>query len=238
MKALRMFQALCLGAILLLCSSAFSATQTLSGTTVDFQFDDALTGLFGVPTIAGDTLLFTPSSFSAQALNNSGAALTFSNINIQIDAKAGFNLSTARLDESGVYILDSPGGGGTAPTVLVNGQVTSTAVNSNPTNNLASPITAVAGFGSTGLASQAWQAFANADLASLNSNSLIVTIGNILRASASNLNDTAFINKNRVTLNVGTTAIPIPASVWLFGSAILGLVAAGRRRDQTPATPA
>ena len=39
---------------------------------------------------------------------------------------------------------------------------------------------------------------------------------------------------DNVVLNAPTTQVPIPAAVWLFGSAVAGLVAFGRRKAGTP----
>src|SRR3569832_1871303 len=42
---------------------------TVVGTTVSFTFDSALSGLFGVPLVTGDTQFFTPTTYKAQSFN-------------------------------------------------------------------------------------------------------------------------------------------------------------------------
>ena len=53
--------------------AAFAATVTLAGTTVSFTFDSALSGLFGAPTVTGDALYFTPTTYKAQSFNGRGS---------------------------------------------------------------------------------------------------------------------------------------------------------------------
>ena len=59
-----------------------------------------------------------------------------------------------------------------------------------------------------------------------------MSINNILTASTSSSGESAFIDKDVIagtTMTVETTPIPVPAAVWLFGSA-LGLLGWVRRR--------
>jgi len=58
---------------------------------------------------------------------------------------------------------------------------------------------------------------------------LNITITNSLLAGAFGLNASAHIEKTSALLNLRTEFIPVPAAAWLFGSALVGLVAIGRR---------
>jgi hypothetical protein len=40
-------------------------------------------------------------------------------------------------------------------------------------------------------------------------------------------------SQSYVLANDGNNVIPIPAAAWLFGSVVLGLIAIGRRRQNT-----
>lgn len=62
-----------------------------------------------------------------------------------------------------------------------------------------------------------------------NVTSLNITITNSLLAGAFGPEASASISKTSALLNIGTQFVPVPAAAWLFGSALVGLVAIGRR---------
>ena len=55
-------------------SSAQAATVKLDGVAFDIYYDDTALDLFGTPTLSGDVLYFTPTSFKAESLNGAGVA--------------------------------------------------------------------------------------------------------------------------------------------------------------------
>lgn len=60
--------------------------------------------------------------------------------------------------------------------------------------------------------------------------SVTVTITNTLSAVAFEPPEDAIIEKTEAILQVGLTPVPVPAAVWLFGSAVLGLVGMSRHK--------
>ena len=97
-------------AIVLACASAFcasgaiAATQTLNGTAFDISYDDAVVGLFGTPTLLGNSLFFAPGGspgFSAQT--DGGLDVTNSTFSFTISANQGYTLNTFALLEEGDY---------------------------------------------------------------------------------------------------------------------------------------
>ena len=215
MKFTRLLKGVALGAIAVYGSSA--SAGVLMGDTVKFTISDEAS-LFGMPTVDGDTLMFHPTDFSAKSVNGAGAALTNETITIEVESLTGQNLLGASLEESGDYMKFDLGGG--LNEVSVTGQLRSGA--------LFDPIAPTAGFGSTGLATSPWEANANLDLSGQATSKTIITLENLLAAVTTVSPDIAFIEKKFVALNV--TAIPVPAAVWLFGSAVFGLMAVVRKQ--------
>lgn len=72
---------------------------------VTYTVDAAGWGVFGTPTVSGDTLLFTPSGFSAS--QTSAPLGKTATINITVTAASGYSLSGFSLSESGGYTLSS-----------------------------------------------------------------------------------------------------------------------------------
>ncbi len=103
-----MFRPLCTLAVTLFAAvgSVHAANQTLVGTNFDVIYNDATLGLFGAPTLVGDTLFFTPNAFSASSVN--GGLLDTSNSTISgivLVAKNGFQFGAIALGEAGDYRL-------------------------------------------------------------------------------------------------------------------------------------
>lgn len=84
---------------------AFSGTITLSGTHVDFSYDDSLLGLFGTPTVGGDTLFFSPTQFNALSVNGAGLTTTNASTYVDIHPHAGFTFNGVTLTATGNYKL-------------------------------------------------------------------------------------------------------------------------------------
>lgn len=209
-----------------LAGAAFAASVTLSGTTVDYTFDDALLGLFGPASVSGNTLYFTPVNFSAQSLNGAGFALTNATVNIQVTAHTDWLFSSIDLTEKGSYML--LGAGSSAD---VGGQMRVFDV-AHPLADLTSSILSANALDQVGLATNNWTAGASADLSAWNSAQTInVTIQNLLLASTGVSPSLALVEKNFVGLT--TVMAPVPeASTYAMMLAGLGLVglAVARRR--------
>jgi hypothetical protein len=129
----------------------------------------------------------------------------------------GFQLSTIGLIESGDYQITNFGGN---PSVRATGTLSGggksdsfdTGVLNTPTN------------------SAKWDGAA--EINDLALDTVVVTITNELEATTSNAGDLANI-ANKVTggsVGLIVKPVPVPAAAWLFGSGILGMAAAARRR--------
>lgn len=207
-------------------SAAHSTMEMVEGDTVNFHYDSALSGLFGDPSVVGDIISFNPVDFVAIANNDDGRVITNETFNIHVMGKGGKQLSSAALIERGDYMQDPLGGG--VALVGVTGQLRATS-SADPMQYLSDGIEAQNPFVNTGFKTENWDADANLDLLSLSTDKAVITIENILIAATSNLLDGAFIEKKQVILSV--SAIPVPASVWFMGTAVLGLLTVRRRKN-------
>ena len=62
--------------VLVFSGSINAALITSSADHVQFTYDDALVGLFGLPIVSGDSLIFAPSKFTASRDALIGGVLT------------------------------------------------------------------------------------------------------------------------------------------------------------------
>ena len=203
-----------------LSGAAFAGSVTLAGTTVDFSFDDAILGLFGAANVAGDSLYFTPTSFSAESMNGAGFDLTKQTINVKVSAHEGWDFSSLALTERGDYLRV-----GEAAKLVVSGQIRAFDTQ-NPLAEVTSNILPAAAFLQTDdFVSKNWNVNAAASLAGMSAASMInVTLENILVAQSPIGTETlAFIEKKYAGLNVVTTPVP-EADTYAMFLAGLGLV--------------
>jgi len=234
-QTMKRMKTLATGILLLgqtLSGAAFAASVTLAGTTVDFTFDDALLGLFGPASVAGDTLYFTPVAFRAQSLNGAGFALANDTMNVRVAAHGGWSFAGMDLLERGDYLL--LGAGSMAD---VGGQIRVFDV-ASPLAELDASISASAPLDLSGLPTHNWQAAATLDLSAWNdAQTLNVTIQNLLLASTGASPSLAFIEKKFVGLTPAMLEVtPVPeAETYAMMLAGLGLVgwAARRRRGKS-----
>lgn len=213
-----------------LTGAAFAASVTLSGDNVDYTFDDALLGLFGPASLAGDTLYFNPTEFQAESLNGSGLALTNSTMNIEVTAHDGWSFSDISLSERGDYLL--LGGSSTAD---VGGQVRVFDV-ANPLSDMSASIQSTAPLDHTGLPTSNWEAEASVDLSAWDGAQTVnVTVQNLLLASSNGSSAAAFVDKKFVGLTAGVVPVP-EAHTYAMMLAGMGLVGWKVRRRRTLAT--
>lgn len=210
-----------------LTGAAYAASVTLTGNNVDFTFDDTLTGLFGQPQIAGDTLFFTPVNFEAKSLNGAGYAFTNDTVNITVTAHSGMLFDSVNLLERGDYLLL---GSGSSADVTGQVRVFDTAM---PLTDLTSSITPSSPLNMTGVPTKNWDANASVDVSAWNTaTTLNVTIENLLLASTSSPESLAFVEKKFAGLSLITTPIPEAETytMMLSGLGLIGFMVSRRKR--------
>ncbi len=205
-----------------LSGAALAASVTLTGDTVDYTFDDALLGLFGTPTLVGDTLSFTPVEFQAESLNGAGIDLTNNTVNVQVTAHSGYTFSSIDMIERGDYML--LGGGSSAD---VAGQVRVFDV-ANPASDVTTaiapdaPLDVMSSGGTTN-----WTASNSTDISGwTDAQTVNVTWQNLLIGETSANSSMAFVDKKYGGLTATVAAVtPVPeAEVSAMMLAGLGLV--------------
>jgi len=208
--------------------SSNAALITTNGNTVSFTYDNLLVGLFGSPTVSGDSMFFTPSNFKALRENVVGGNLISSTFSVRINSLQGEAINSIALTEKGDYLLE-----GAKAKVAVVGELRAVNV-ADPFSTYSANITAASPFTETAFAGPTgkWTASAYLDLPG--TSSVIVSIENILRAKIFSGNagdELAFIEKKFVGLTATTvTAVPLPQAVWLFGAGLLGLLSVSKRK--------
>jgi hypothetical protein len=208
---------------------AHAVPVTVSGTDFDFTYDDSLVGLFGQPTVSGDTLYFTPTDFKAQSANGSGYTVASGTVNIVVTAHSGQSFGNVSLAERGDYLLL-----GSGSSVDVTGQVRAFDT-SMPLNDLTASVTPTSPLTMTGTPAQNWNANASLNVASWSSaTKLNITLENLLLASTSSPNSLAFVEKKFAGLTI-TTAVPEAqtSSMLLAGLGLTAFIVARRRKSTT-----
>ncbi|MBT8444492.1 MAG: hypothetical protein KJO13_07080 [Gammaproteobacteria bacterium] len=217
---------------------AFGAAQaaiiTQMGQDVEFTYDDST--LYGTGTVVGNSIFFSPTSFKAESLNADGLVQTTEMLDITVDVKAGslgtFVMTEFQLVELGDYQL-----AGSSSTVSQSGDLTVTSNTktcggpscSDMTMFNAGPLTTVG-------ALTEWTASAGIDFSDTvgwgNDTSVLAEIDNMLEAASSVGGESAMIQKKAQGVGLVINPIPVPAAVWLFGSALGLLGWCGRRGRQ------
>lgn len=198
-----------------------------SGNTVDFYYNDADPGTlaYGSLQVSGDTIYATPTTFEASALNGDGTDL-FSNTGyVIVVAKEGFSFAGVDILEGGTYSTSGNGSVNVQSSLRV---MDSDNIFTQETGSLAISDLSLAGVNS-------WQGNLSYDMTLAmwdNTNSIHLTLTNLLYATSPDTESTAFINKTLAGASIGMsiTTIPLPAAVWLFGSGLIGLLALARRK--------
>lgn len=207
-------------------SQVSAATVRLDGVGFDIIFDDGDLGLYGTPTLVGDTLTFHPSSFSALSTTNSWSTVA-STFSFTLVADAGYTLSGASLQESGNLSM-----WGSLSSVYAGGQTraedlrTPDAVSLVPIGGSGSAAQGISGGGG----SRGWTATSVQSFVS-GATEIQFNIDNIMGARAgSGAGGLAYITKDFVGLTV-VSSVPEPAPVSMFLTG-LGIAAWAVRRQR------
>jgi len=213
---------------------ASAATVTQMGTNVTFSYDDAT--LYGAGTVVGDSIFFSPTGFKAESLNDDGVVTANETLNITVEVKSGssYVIEQFLLVEQGDYFLN-----GSSSSVDASGQLQVSSLATlcgffvcNDTEIFsAGPLT------TTG-ALTAWSASTQIDFDDTagwgSDTGVIAQIQNDLTAISTINGESALVQKKGqgvglIVNEMSGTMIPVPAPLWLLGSA-LGLLGWLRRR--------
>jgi hypothetical protein len=247
---MRLIHCLALCASVFVAPTANAATQILSGAAnnslFDVVYDDALVGLFGVPSLNNNVISFTPTSFVANATQAGQNVTTNSTINLQLVALPGYDFAQFNLVERGDFFLD---GANTrvralgqirafdtsAPLVDFTDPIVSRTASGPSVGTLLSALPAGSAY-HTGLIYN-WQGTASINAVStglFDADRINLTIENILRASngaaVNGFAPESFIEKKFNGVAMTVTLIPEPSETMLMLSAIGIIGAIARRR--------
>ena len=225
MKFSRKLLALCI--VSLGAGGAHAATQTLSTTAFDISYDDAVVGLFGTPTLLGNSLFFAPGGspgFSAQT--DAGIRVANSTFSFTITANPGFTLDTFTLTEEGDYFFFGNSAG-----VAASGQLRVKPLDPRgPTHVERIATGSFVENAMLDFTTNNWTGVAAIDTGPITVGQ--VSIQNILAAHGGGDMAYAFIEKKNVELEIGVTAVPEPQAYALMLAGIGMVGFAARRRLQ------
>jgi hypothetical protein len=225
-------------ALALAATQAHASLVTVVGATFDIRYDASLlnASLFGTPTLTGNTLSFTPASFSAQSINGNQYATQDSTINLELLPHTGQQITAVALTERGDYLLR-----GNQSFVEVTGQIRLFDLD-HPLNEDTNTITATTAMTVADGVVHNWQAGAQIQVlgngALPGATRFNLTLENLLGAYTSNTDNSgplrAFIQKKNAIDGVSMVISTVPEpGAW--GLALAGLLVvpfvARRHRD-------
>ncbi|MBT8440962.1 MAG: VPLPA-CTERM sorting domain-containing protein [Gammaproteobacteria bacterium] len=195
------------------------------GDSIIYEYDEsansAALALFGAPDIVGDTVRFLSSTFRAESNNGEGAVVETANfVFSRVYSISGGDIMDIEVVEFGDYEIS--GGDAAEADVLL------TASSNVDLLDFTSSSDSFDAAGDSG-GLMTWQMQVAVDPGAAFSsaaNDMALSLQNTLRAVTDANGETAWIQKK---LTLVATTVPVPAAVWLFGSA-LGLLGWMRRR--------
>lgn len=211
-------------------TTVHAAVVSIAGDDLIFTYDDAT--LFGSANVVGNSIFFLPTNFLAQSLNGNGGAgavqvTDIVDIDITVKAGSSFLMDNFVLVESGDYKLVGSGTSASAEAFL---QITSFTQTCGILTlcNMANTFSAGTLNNQSGNLEQ-WSLNGALDLDN-NANwgddfHVNVRIQNTLDATSTSNLESALIQKKFGAIGVAVVSeVPVPASAWLFGSALIGLL--------------
>ena len=220
--------------------NSFAAIVSIESDNYIFTYDDST--LFGSANVINDSIFFLPTDFSAVSLNQEGAVLTTDMVDIVVQAKpeSSVLIDGISIFEQGDYRLH---GTGSSVDVAAYVQISSFTSVCNAfllmpciTSDVLIPNQL---FSSTEELVElntlaTWNLSGYIDLGANpdwgNDSHINLRLQNNLYATAISAGDLAQIEKKFGGLGVQVVSeIPVPSTVWLFGSALISLVLARRK---------
>jgi hypothetical protein len=202
-----------------------------SGTFFSYANGQNQTGLFGNPTLVGDTFFFTPFAFVANATNGATVAVT-DTFEVDIFVAPGFKFDAIQVAEYGDYALTSTGQPVGISSVDADGILRVDEIGGTgrfDVQPLAFPALPVASASPT---SGLWQGDGASNLTALEGGvpftQIHLKVTNDLIAISGGAGQVAEIRKTVFGGMLAVTIVPAPGTLGLLGAA--GFLAARRRR--------
>ncbi len=208
--------------------NAVAAIVHLSGNTVDFFYDDSQPGMaaFGTLTAVGDSISATPTNFLATAQDGANDSFSVTGT-VTVVAKPGYSFNLVQVAEQGDYTL-----AGSGASVAFSGTLDVSDSN-NVSTTISTPLASASDFTLPG--TNPWAGSASTDLSTAMWNgvtSIDLTLATLLNATTLASGELATI-QNKLTagglVTIVTTPVPLPASIWLFGTGLALLLGKARR---------
>lgn len=227
-----------------------AALITVSGGSFDLTYDTTKLGLFGAPTLVGNSVFFSFSGFIAESLNGEGVVTQNSTVSgLVLTAKNGFQFGGFSLAEFGDYKLS-----GSESAVQVNGQLRAfnldSPINTQTTAFLAPAAGTPLDFRDGAL--HEWSAAAHIDGSTAPTavpsifgiasnviqslpNRVGITVENQLTAytdAESSGPRLAFIEKKFAGVQMTVAPVPLPPSLALLGAGLGAILLVVQRRQR------
>ena len=219
------------GALVVASSTASAVVITQAGTDVSFTYNDA--SLFGTGTVVGNSISFSPTSFSAQSLDGAGNVIVADTLNVTVLATtAGFAMDMFGLQELGDYRISG------APSANADASARFNVLSNTTQCGLfacsANEIFTTGSLADTAGVLTNWSLGGAIDLAATagwgSDTEVTIQLQNNLLANTGATGDVAFIQKKQNGVGISINPVPVPAAVWLFGSGLISIIGIARRK--------
>ncbi len=213
---------------------AQAGTVTLTGSTFSVTYDTTQLGQYYLPVLQGNTLYFTPNTFSATSTNGLGTVTASSTLSgLVISANPGYELGNVSASALGDYALI-----GTGSAINITGSLTAAdAANSSHQTSSALVLDPTLPINISGFPTNNWAANAALSPAWF-ANASAVDLSFVSTLSATTLAGTgeqlAFVQEKYagLALTIDPVPVPLPPAVALLLSGFAGVLSlgVGRRR--------
>jgi len=203
-------------------ANAFVSWAQPNGSASNFSWANggSENGLFGDPTVLGNSFLFFPSNFIAVS-NNGGTTTTDDTLEFDLIAGAGFEFTMIRIREVGMYAIQGQGEANVSGLLTI-----SDLLGLKP--DVQAPLETFPDF-PVNDGSGSWEGLVNADLGLVQGSwtQIHIAVHNELVAISNGMGDSVIVSKNFLDTGLAIDVIPAPGAGALLG---IGCVVAARRR--------